>query len=160
MDEFESKLLPVLREGVDVVKMTFFHRLMNHLDAQHPGREAAFIKMLAALVVNDIFCTPNPTESFVFFLSDNRSLIHKTLKEVPLEFADMMVPLTDALRIQVLCDKQEGIDSLSILAHANELKILLVPMQIPLPASFMQMVRELGSKHDILLPASIRKLDS
>ncbi|MBW2631335.1 MAG: hypothetical protein JRC90_06155 [Deltaproteobacteria bacterium] len=132
MEEFEIKLLPILRQGVAIVKMVFFRRLKNHISEQNPDREA----------------------------SENRNLIQETLKKVPLELVDMMVPLTDALRIQVLCDRQEGIDSLSILVHANELKLLLVPREIPLPASFMKLVRELGNKHDLLLPPEIRKMDS
>ncbi|MEA3487296.1 MAG: hypothetical protein U9R20_06530 [Thermodesulfobacteriota bacterium] len=160
MDEFESKLLPILRQGVAIVKMAFFKKLKNHLGAQNPDREAVFINMLAGAVVNDIFGTPNTAELFTSFVKENRNMIQETLKNVPLELVDMMVPLTDALRVQVLCDRQEGIDSLPILVHANELKLLLVPRKIPLPASFIKLVRELGNKHDLLLTPEIRKMDS
>jgi len=160
MEEFESKLLPILRQGVAIVKMVFFKKLKNHLSAQNPDREAVFINMLAGASVNEIFGTHNTAESFMSFVKENRKLIQETLKNVPLELVDMMVPLTDALRVQVLCDRQEGIDSLSILVHANELKLLLVPREIPLPASFMKLVSALGNKNDLLLPPEIREMDS
>ncbi|MEA1971055.1 MAG: hypothetical protein U9N37_05480 [Thermodesulfobacteriota bacterium] len=160
MEEFESKLLPILRQGVAIIKMVFFRRLKNHISEQNPDRETSSINTLTGAVVNDIFGTPNTAEPFTSFVRENKNLIQETLKKVPLELVDMMVPLTDALRIQVLCDRQEGIDSLSILVRANELKLLLVPREIPLPANFMRLVRELGNKHDLLLPLEIRKMDS
>ncbi|MCD6485742.1 MAG: hypothetical protein J7K35_00215 [Syntrophobacterales bacterium] len=160
MEEFESKLLPILRQGVAIIKMVFFKRLKKHLIGQNPDREAAFINTLTGAVVNDIFSTSGTEEPFASFVRENRNLIHETLRNVPFDLVDMMAPLTDALRIQVLCDRQEGIDSLSILVHANELKILLVPKEIPLPASFMKLVRELGNRHDLLLSPEIKKRDS
>lgn len=157
METFESKLLPILRQGVAIVKMVFFKRLKEHLSNRYPDREEAFINSLAASVVNDLFGT-HPTEGpCASFLAENSDLIQKTLKVVPFELIDMMVPLTDALRVQVLCDKQEGSDSLAILMHANELKILLVPREIPLPTQFMKLVRELGRQYDLLLPPEARE---
>jgi hypothetical protein len=160
VDKFESRLMPILRQGVAVVQMVFFKRLKEYLSEKHPGKEATFITMLTGAVVNDIFGTPNEEKPFLSFVEENRKLIEETLKVVPLELVDMMVPLTDAIRVQVLCDHQEGIDSYHILIHANELKILLVPREIPMPAHFIILVRTLGKKHDILMPPEIRQLDS
>lgn len=160
MEEFESRLLPILRQGVSVVKMVFFKTLKEHLRDRHPDKDVTFINMLTGAVVNDIFGSHNTAEPFPPFVSENRLLIEETLKRVPFELVDMMIPLTDALRVQALCDRQEGIDSLSILVHANDLKLLLVPREVPLPAHFMKMVRELGNKHNLLLPTEIKKLDS
>jgi len=151
MEKFESRLIPILRQGVGIVQAVFFKRLKEHLGTKYPENDAQFISKLAGAVVNDIFGTPNEEKPFLLFVQENRALIGKTLQEVPLAFVDMMVPLTDALRIQVLCDHQEGIDSFSILVHANNLKILLVPREIPLPASFITLVRELGKSHDLLI---------
>ncbi|MEA3471531.1 MAG: hypothetical protein U9R24_07420 [Thermodesulfobacteriota bacterium] len=160
VEEFESRLVPILRQGVAVVQMVFFKRLKEYLSEKNPGKEAAFITMLTGAVVNDIFGTPNEEKSSLLFVEENEALIEETLKEVPLQLVDMMVPLTDALRVRVLCDHQEGIDNFSVLARANELKILLVPREIPMPSNFITLVRELGNRHDILMPPEIRRLDS
>jgi hypothetical protein len=160
VDKFESRLVPVLRQGVAVVQMVFFKRLKEYLGEKHPGKEATFITMLTGAVVNDIFGTPNKEKPFLLFVEENGALIEGTLKDIPLKLVDMMVPLTDALRVQVLCDHQEGIDSFHILTHANELKILLVPREISMPSSFITLVRAMGNKHDILMPPEIRQLDS
>ncbi|MBN2283852.1 MAG: hypothetical protein JXO48_08170 [Deltaproteobacteria bacterium] len=160
MAERDSKLVPILRQGVAVVQMVFFKRLKDHLGDHYPGREAAFIHMLAGAIINDIFGTPNREEPFASFIIENRDIVGESLRRIPLELVDMMVPLTDALRVQVLCDGQEGIDSSSILVRANELKILLVPREIPLPARFIRMVRRLGNHYDIILPPEIGEPNS
>lgn len=160
VEKFESRLVPILRQGIAVVQMVLFKRLREYLSEKYPSKEAAFITMLTGAAVNDVFGTPNEEKTFMLFIRENESLIEETIKEIPLELIDMMVPLTDALRIQVLCDHHEGIDSFPVLAHANELKILLVPREIPLPASFIGLVRKLGNRHDILMPPGIRQLDS
>lgn len=160
MEQFESKLLPILRQGVAIVKMVFFKRLKEHLGKKNPDRAASFITSLSGAVVNDIFGTHPAEEPFTSFVEENSTLIRETVHNVPFELIDMMVPLTDALRVQVLCDRQEGIDSLSILLHANALKILLVPREIPLPAQFLTLVRELGKEYDLLLPPDILETNS
>jgi hypothetical protein len=160
VEKFESRLVPVLRQGVAVIQMVFFKRLKEYLGDKHPEKETTFITMLTGAVVNDIFGTPNEEKPFLLFVEENGALIGGTLKDIPLKLVDMMVPLTDALRVQVLCDHQEGIDSFPILTHANELKILLVPREIPMPSNFITLVRALGNKHDILMPPEIRQLDS
>lgn len=160
MEEFESRLVPILRQGVAVIQMVFFKRLKEYLADRHPEKEATFITMLTGAVVNDIFGTPNEGKPYLDFSEENGELIDETLNEVPLHLVDMMVALTDALRVQVLCDHQEGVDSYPVLTHANELKILLVPREIPMPSNFIQLVRTLGNKYDILMPPEIRQLDS
>jgi hypothetical protein len=35
-----------------------------------------------------------------------------------------------------------------------------VPREIPMPSHFITLVRELGNRHDILIPPEIRQLDS
>ncbi|HPQ44786.1 MAG TPA: hypothetical protein PKZ42_11230 [Syntrophales bacterium] len=160
MEEFESRLVPILRQGVAVVQIVLFKRLKEYLSETYPNQKASFITMLTGAAVNDIFGTPNEEKPFLVFTRENKTMIEKTLQAIPLKLIDMMVPITDALRVQVLCDHQEGIDSFSILTHANKLKILLVPREIPMPSNFIGLVRELGNRHDILMPLEIRHLDS
>jgi len=150
--EVDSKLLPILREGVDVIKMVFFKKLQVYLGEKYPDRDKAFINRLAATIINDIFGSPNPGEPFASFAAANEAVIEEELKAIAGNFENMCIPLTDALRIQVLCDHQEGIDNSSVLARAKELNILLVERDLPLPHSFMQLVRKLGSALGLIIP--------
>ena len=150
--EFESKLLPILREGVDVIKMIFFRKLQAYLAGQYPDRDKTFINRLAATLINDLFATPNPEEPFAFFAETNKALIEKELQGVAENFEEFRIPLTDALRIQVLCDHQEGIDTSAVLARAKALNILLADRELPLPHNFMHLVRKLGSAFGFVLP--------
>jgi len=160
MEMFESRLLPILRQGVAIIQMVFFRRLRDYLALRYPDSEAAYINMLSGAVVNDIFGTPNTEEPYASFVKENSDLLQEEIKKVPFELVDMMVPLTDALRVQVICDQEEGIDSSPILIRANELKILLVPRGVPLPARFISLVRELGDRFDILLPPEIKQMST
>jgi hypothetical protein len=65
---------------------------------------------------------------------------------------ELRIPLTDALRIQSLCDHQERLNSTATLQQAQKLKILLTDRDLPLPHSFIELVRRLGSKFGLLLP--------
>ena len=60
--------------------------------------------------------------------------------------------MTDALRVQYLCDSQEGINSESILEKADKLKILISERDVPLPGAFMSIVRSFGVAYKILEP--------
>jgi hypothetical protein len=150
--EYESKLIPILRQGVAVIQMIFFKKLRDYLHGQYPDYETTYHSRLSGAIVNDLFGTPNEEEPFASFAKENSDRIDEELKNIPIEFADMLIPLTDALRVQFLCDKQEGIDSSSVLTRANELNVLLIHQQIPLPAHFMNLVREMGAKYDLLVP--------
>jgi hypothetical protein len=150
--EFEHKLIPILREGVDVIKAIFFKKLRIHLSAKHPGQEPSHISMLAGAVLNDLFGAPAAEERFAVFAVENRSLIEEELGSLAVEFAEMRIALTDALRVQFLCDHQEGVDSTHVLSHARDLGVLLVDREAPLPASFMNLVRKLGAAFHVLAP--------
>ncbi|MDH4319074.1 MAG: hypothetical protein OEV64_11830, partial [Desulfobulbaceae bacterium] len=62
--------------------------------------------------------------------------------------------LTDALRMQAICDNQEGRNSLSSLLMARALGILQENRPLPLPSSFMTTVRALGAQCGLLIPMS------
>lgn len=61
--------------------------------------------------------------------------------------------MTDALRVQFLCDTLEGIDSDPVLKRARDLGILIVNREVPLPRTFMDLVRRLGVAHNLLQPS-------
>lgn len=64
----------------------------------------------------------------------------------------MMNPLTDALRIQAVCDFQEGTDSSHLLQKAQPLGLLPTDREMPLPHSFIEMPRRMGSAFELVAP--------
>jgi len=151
--EFESKLIPILREGIEIVKVIFFKDLRDHLCHRQPGLANDFALRLTAAVVNNVFGVHNPEAAFVEFVQSNRPAIDQALATVATDLAPLRIPLTDALRTMVLCDYQEGRDSSSLLIGAQELGILLVDRDLPLPNQFIDLVRRLGTAKGILQPS-------
>lgn len=146
----ENKLIPILREGVDVIKMIFFRKLRDYLEGAYPDKEPVYVNRLAGAIVNDLFGSAPPEEKFAAFAEENAFFIEKELQNLALNLKDMCIPLTDALRIQFLCDHQEGVDSTGILTRARDRGILIVDREVPLPARFIGMARRLGSAFNLL----------
>ncbi len=141
---FENRLIPILREGIHVIKMVLFKTVRNGLAERHPHQERSFINQLTGAVINEIFCTPNHEEPFLSFTITNRPLIDEGMKRIADDFPELRIPLTDALRVQFLCDSQEGLDNPTMLTQARDLGILIVERDIPLPDHFMTLARSLG----------------
>ena len=80
-------------------------------------------------------------------------MLDTELRGIATTFAELRIPITDALRMHFLCDSQEGVDSGAILARAHALGILLVDRQVPLPKNFLNLVRSLGKSFNLLIPA-------
>ncbi|QTA88440.1 hypothetical protein [Desulfonema magnum] len=148
--DFESKLVPIMREGIDIIKMIFFKKLKAHLSQKYPDWEPAYIGKLSGAIINDLFGVVNTAEPFASFAKENKTHIEKEMKTIATEFEEMRIPLTDALRMQFLCDSQEGNDTPFILDRAKKFDILLVEREIPLPNHFLTMVRNLGDKFNLL----------
>lgn len=153
--EVESRLIPILREGVDVIKMVLFRKLKIQLASKYAEQEPTYINQLAGAIINGLFGATNTAEPFARFYRQNETTIEKELANIASELAEMRVPLTDALRVQFLCDHQEGIDSSVMLTRARHLDVLLLDREVPLPAHFLSLVRKLGSACDVLLPQNI-----
>ncbi len=153
--EFESKLVPVLREGVNVIKMIFFKELKSYLIDKYQEKNSAYTGKLTGAVLNTLFGTPNKAESNVDFMRENKAVIDTEIKNIADQFIDLKIPLTDALRVQFLCSSQEGTENEDILSKAKELNILIPERPIPLPKSFMNLVRTLGVAYDILTPEAL-----
>lgn len=149
--EKQSQLIAVLREGVSVVQMIFFKEVRAGLSHKFPEKDVSFLSMLAGAIVNDIFGTANPEEKFVTFHKQNRGLIEQELLALPDEHTQILPALTDALRIQSLCDSQEGMDSSLLLTRANELGVLLMDRDIPMPSTFMTLIRDIGEQHNLII---------
>jgi len=149
----DSQLILSLREGVSIVQMVLFKEVRASLMSKRPNLDKSQLAMLAGSITNEVFGTQNPEEKFVRFCKENWGDIEQELLNIKEELAALCTLLTDALRIQTLCDHQEGGDSSATLLRAKELDFLLEEREIPLPSSFMTSVRELGKLHNLLVPS-------
>ncbi len=119
---------------------------------KYPERDATAHAMLAAAITNEVFGSHNTDEKFQAFRKSNLETINLEITTIQSEIPELLAPLTDALRIQVLCDKQEDIDSSYLLKQADINKILINERDAPLPSVFMEMVRALGAEHKLTVP--------
>ena len=150
----ESKLIPILRDGVDIIKMVLYKKLNDHLSRKYQDKEKAYLKMTCGAMINALFGIENLEEPFKSFAEENKAFIQNEIAGIALELDEIRIPLTDALRVQFLCDSLEGIDSAAILSRAEELNLLISDRQVPLPKNFMNLVRKLGEKFNILHQAN------
>ncbi len=149
--EVENKLIPSMREGINVVKMIFFKKFSGLLSEKYPDQEKKYVSMLSGAVLNDLFGTPNLEEPFKSFSERNKRRIEEELAGIAHNLEYMLIPLTDALRMQFLCDSQEGNDGSIILSRAEDLGILLKDRELPMPHHFMELVRRLGSSYNLIV---------
>jgi hypothetical protein len=150
--EKQSKLIAILREGVSIVQMIMYKEVRARLAAASPDRDQGCIAMLAGALVNEVFGTPNPEERFVVFRREHHALIEQELLGLREAHPSLLPALTDALRIQSLCDRQEDdTDSTTILSRAKSLDFLLVDRTVPMPSTFMTLVRSLGEQHGLII---------
>ncbi len=148
----DSRLLPILREGIAVIQMIFFKELKVVITNNHPDLESSAQTMLAGAITNEVFGSSNQEEKFQNFRNKHLGIIEQELMGLVCELPDMVNPLADALRIQTLCDNQEGIDSAHVLKQADSFGILPHDREIPLPSAFMESVRTLGAMHKLIIP--------
>lgn len=148
----QSQLIGSLREGVSIVQMVLYKEIRTYLKDKRPDLPQEHLAMLAGSITNEVFGTVNPADKFVRFRQDNRAAIEQELLSLKQEVRSLCPLLTDALRIQTLCDHQEGGDSSTTLVRAKQLDFLLEERDIPLPSTFMTAVRELGKLHNLLVP--------
>lgn len=147
--EYEKRLIPVLREGIHIVKMFLYKSLRQGLSEKYADREREFISRLTGAVINELFGTPNREEPFLTFNRENEVIIGKELNTLAAEYPELRIPVTDVLRVQFLCDSQEGIENPLILNRAKERGLLLLDRDFPLPDQFMTLARSLGEISDI-----------
>jgi hypothetical protein len=154
-DAGNGRLLPIMREGVEIIKMVFYQRLKEYLAGCYADREELYSRRLAGCVINTLFGIENTAEPFASFAEDNRETIRQILQDIPSAFTEMRIPLTDGLRVQFLCDSMEGFENPDILIRADKLGILLHDRQVPLPKDFLALVRRLGASCNLLIRQDI-----
>jgi len=130
--------------------MVLFNELKPFLEKRYPERDPGDIIRLTGAVVNDLFGVENMEEPFASFTRENAHIIKKEVEAIATNFDHLHIPLTDALRIQYLCDSNEGVNSESVLEKAKNLNIILTDREVPLPGAFMSLVRSFGVAYKIL----------
>ncbi len=143
--ENESKLIPILREGVEIVKMIAFRDLREVVCRRFPERERQYHNKLTGAVINRCFGIVNSEPAFQEFAQSEYQMIDDILNRLTADLPQLRIPLTDALRIMVLCDHQEGMDNSKILLQTQNYGILLVERDLPMPHRFIELVRRIGA---------------
>ncbi len=154
MDEkIDRKFIPSLREGIDVVKMVFFRKLKNHLVQKYAEKGDAYAGLLAGAIMNELFGCPNPQERFKIFAADNSKYIREELYNISKVFPDLCILLTDALRMDFLCNHQEGVgeNNEETLKKARDYGILIESRDVPLPKGFMEFVYRIGKANGLIV---------
>jgi hypothetical protein len=148
----EGRLVPILREGIEIVKVIFFKELRDHLLLHRGDWDQEFRIRVTAAVVNELFGVINEEEGFMAFVGANGDAIDQVRSLVGRELAPLRIPLTDALRTMVLCDYHEGRDTSALLQQAQECGVLIAERDLPLPNTFIDLVRRLGQAKGVLQP--------
>ena len=149
---FDSKLLPILDEGVQMVKLITFRELQRTLPGHHPERDRRVINLLAGALINELFLTPNAEDSFQQFCRQYQSLIDREIERLGDTLQKLKPLLTDAIRVQFLADSQRGFENHALLEQARTLGILDIEREVPMPARFIHLVRLVGQAQGILAP--------
>ena len=147
----QSRLIGALREGVSLVQMVFFKEARTIMEKNHPDLDSKSHLMLAGAITNELFGTPNPEPKFVAFRNEYREVIEQELKSLAQSLPHLRSYLTDALRVQALCDAQEGVDDPGVLQAAEAMGLLVKERNLPLPSSFMTLVRGLGEQYQLII---------
>lgn len=150
----KSELITVLREGISVIQMVLFKELRTLFAVKHQEKDLTYRSMLAGAVINTLFGAENPEKKFQEFNRKNRAVIEQELLSLAEQLPQLLPRITDALRVQMLCDSQEGEDATQALQQAEELGILIKDRELPLPSTFMTLVRMLGEEHGLTIAPS------
>ena len=150
---FEPQLVPTLREGIDVIKMVLYRELKSLLLLEH--RDPVYANKLTGAVVNELFGVVHPGTVTEIFSRANQDAVEKTFPMISANLDHLKIPLTDALRIQFLCDNHEGMDSTAVLEKAEKRELLIVERDVPLPGAFMNIARSFGRSYGVLDPQTL-----
>ncbi len=146
----DGKLIPIMREAVGLVQMVFYVELKGMLSEKTDMGKQPDIKRLSGAVVNDLFGIHPTRKRDASFATEHRLLIESALRETATQLPDLLPHLTDALRMQAICDLQEGNNTLATLLRAQALNILIKERPLPLPSTFITTVRTLGTRYGIV----------
>lgn len=149
-EKLDSKVIPVMREAVAMVQMIVYRELREKLTEKYIDWGQDNYRRLIGCIVNDIFGTPALDADSVEFAGEHREVVEEELRSLGDNVRDIIPCLTDALRMQTLCDHEEGVNTLPTLLRARALGVLQEDRPIPMPSTFMIIVRQLGAKYGLL----------
>lgn len=156
----KSELIVVLREGVAVVQMVLFKELRTMFGVKYKEEDPTYRSILAGAIINKLFGVENPAEKFQEFNRKNHAVIEQELLSLAEQFPQLQSNITDALRVQTLCDDQEGEGATQVLRQAEELGILIKDRELPLPSTFTTLIRMLGEEHGLTIaPTEVTSKD-
>ncbi len=147
-----NRLVIALREGVGLVQMLLYKELKERLGRENPKREEKEISMLAGAITGEVFAAKNQEEKFVSFRQRHLGEIEQELLGLTANHPQFINILTDALRIEVLCDYHENRENSVLLKQAQNYGYLAEERETPLPSAFMTNIRELGRRHNLVIP--------
>ncbi|PID72244.1 MAG: hypothetical protein CSA31_02860 [Desulfobulbus propionicus] len=147
--QIDNKVLPVMREAITMVQMVFYKQLVDDIRARQtvPEKDA---QRLAGAVVNNLFGTEPADATVTAYGAENRELVEQELRGIAERLNTLCPFLTDALRMQAICDNQEGVHSISSLLMAKALGILQEERALPMPSTFMLSVRTLAGEYGLV----------
>lgn len=152
-----GRLIPILREAIAVIQMILYKELKPHLSKNYGDLSHPDVQRLAGAVVNTVFGTVPGEKGRFAIHGKGENAVEKEVNEIGSRFSHLRIPLTDALRMQFLCDSLEGIDSESVLCRASEAGILLTDREVPFPNNFITMARRLGVAYKLLSPMDLEE---
>ncbi len=147
---FDSKLIPVMREAVLTVQMVLYKSLKESMAKRFADWTENEQARLAGAVVNNLFGSEAVDPEVTAFAQDHRELVEEELRGLADSCGGLLPFLTDALRMQTICDNQEGTHSVGSLLMAQALGILKEDRPLPLPSTFMLSVRNLAAVHGLI----------
>ncbi len=148
--EFDAKIIPVMREAIVMVQMILYQRLKDDVQKRYQDWSDQEKIWLTGAVVNNLFGTEAADPEVNDFARKHRELIEQELRELKDRVKDLVSHLTDAMRMQTICDNHEGIHSLPCLLMAKELGLLDAERVLPMPSTFMIAVRKLGAEYGMV----------
>ena len=150
VESLDSKVIPVMREASATVPLILFGQLKETLAEKYSHWDPEQYTRLVGCIVTDLFGTPALEKDSLEFARTHMDVIEIELREMAGNVPDLLPFLTDALRMQTLCDHEEGVNSLPTLLRARAVGVLQEERTVPMPSTFMLLVRQLGSKHGLL----------
>lgn len=137
----DSRLLPLMREAVLMVRMLLHRQLLQDFAAQRPELAPEDRVRLAGALINDLFGTVPADESVVAFARAQRALVEAAMRGLAAHSGKLRPLITDALRMHCICDGQEGVNTTASLLMARAIGLLEEERPMPMPSTFMLAVR-------------------
>jgi len=148
--DFDPKIVPVMREAIVMVQMILYRRLKEDVQKRYQDWSDKEKQWLAGAVINNLFGTEAADPEVNVFAREHRELIEQELRELKERSADLIPHITDALRMQTICDNHEGVHSIPCLLLAKELGLFDQDRVLPMPSTFMIAVRKLGAEYGLV----------